>query len=108
MLAILKKLFGIEDAPTADFKALMENGAIIIDVRTTKEFGTGHVLVAKNLPIEKIPNELYKLKAAGKPIITCCKSGNRSAAAATMLQEAGIEAYNGGGWQKLREAIRTN
>jgi phage shock protein E len=106
MLSILKKLFGIEDAPEADFKALMENGAVIIDVRTTKEFGTGHVLIARNLPIEKIPNALHQLKAAEKPIITCCNSGNRSAAAATMLKEAGIEAYNGGSWQKLREAIR--
>jgi phage shock protein E len=106
MLSFLKKLFGVSDEPVTDFKMLMANGATIIDVRTTVEFGTGHILIAKNIPIDKIPKQLSALKDAGKPVITCCKSGTRSAVACATLQEAGIESYNGGGWQSLRSRIQ--
>jgi len=34
----------------------------------------------------------------GKSVIAVCKSGARSAMAATMLQKEGINAFNGGAW----------
>ena len=45
MFGFLKNLFG----PKADFKALVEAGAIIIDVRTPQEFDGGHIKTSKNI-----------------------------------------------------------
>ena len=102
MFSFLKKLFG----PGTDFKALKENGAIIIDVRTPQEFDHGHIKGSKNIPLDKIQREIKTIKNYNKPIITVCKSGARSGMAKSILKGAGVEVYNGGPWNVLVGKIR--
>lgn len=102
MFSFLKKLFG----PGTDFKALKENGAIIIDVRTPQEFDHGHIQGSKNFPLDKIQREIKTIKNYNKPIITVCKSGARSGMAKSILKAAGVEVYNGGPWNVLVGKIR--
>ena len=102
MFSFLKKLFG----PGTDFKALKENGAIIIDVRTPQEFDQGHIQGSKNIPLDKIQREVKAIKNMNKPIITVCKSGARSGMAKSILKSAGVEVYNGGPWTVLVGKIR--
>ncbi len=102
MFSFLKKLFG----PGTDFKALKENGAIIIDVRTPQEFDHGHIQGSKNIPLDKIQREVKTIKNMNKPIITVCKSGARSGMAKSILKSAGVEVYNGGPWNMLIGKIR--
>jgi rhodanese-related sulfurtransferase len=102
MFSFLKKLFG----PGTDFKALKENGAIIIDVRTPQEFDHGHIQGSKNIPLDKIQREIKTIKNFNKPIITVCKSGARSGMAKSILKRAGVEVYNGGPWNVLIGKIR--
>ena len=102
MFSFLKKLFG----PGTDFKALKENGAIIIDVRTPQEFDQGHIQGSKNIPLDKIQREVKSIKNMNKPIITVCKSGARSGMAKSILKSAGVEVYNGGPWNVLIGKIR--
>jgi phage shock protein E len=102
MFSIFKKLFG----PGTDFKALVQQGALIIDVRSPGEFSGGHIKGAQNIPVDKIANQVAKLKKTGKPIITCCRSGARSGMAAGILKQNGIEAYNGGPWNVLNSKIK--
>ena len=102
MFSFLKKLFG----PGTDFKALKENGAIIIDVRTPQEFDHGHIQGSKNIPLDKIQREIKTIKNYNKPIITVCKSGARSGMAKSILKAAGVEVYNGGPWNVLVGKIR--
>ncbi len=102
MFSFLKKLFG----PGTDFKALKENGAIIIDVRTPQEYDHGHIQGSKNIPLDKIQREVKTIKSFNKPIITVCKSGARSGMAKSILKSAGVEVYNGGAWNVLVGKIR--
>jgi rhodanese-related sulfurtransferase len=102
MFGFLKKIFG----PGVDFKALKENGAIIIDVRSPQEFDHGHIQGSKNIPLDKIQREVASIKKMGKPIITVCKSGARSGMAKSILKSAGVEVYNGGPWNILVGKIR--
>jgi phage shock protein E len=100
MLNLFKKLLGI--GPPVDFEAWKAKGAIILDVRTADEFKRGHIKGALNVPLQDLPKS-GKLKNKNQPIITCCASGMRSAAAAATLQKAGFtEVMNGGGWQSLQ------
>lgn len=101
MLSFLKKLFG----PSADYKQLVANGALIIDVRTTQEYRSGHIDRSQNIPLDQIKGKIPELKKAGKPVITVCKSGARSSMAASILKAAGFEVYNGGSWNALKTKI---
>lgn len=103
MLQFLKKLFG--GGPAVDFKTLVQEGALIIDVRTPGEYSSGHIKGSKNIPLQSLQSQVGKIKK-DKPVITCCASGMRSASAKSILKSNGFaEVYNGGGWASLQSKI---
>lgn len=103
MLESIKKFMGIR---STDYARLVEQGAIIVDVRTGGEFSQGHIQGSVNIPVDRIEQQADKLKAKNKPVITCCASGMRSATAKSILESKGIaEVYNGGSWQGLNRKI---
>lgn len=96
MAGFLSRLFGLEDK--ADFKTLLENGAILLDVRTKEEYREGAVANSINIPLDSLNSNWAKLKK-DKPIIAVCASGMRSRSAVTFLRNKGFqEVYNGGSW----------
>jgi phage shock protein E len=103
MLENIKKLLGIK---TIDFAQLVNDGAIVMDVRTAAEFGGGHIKGSVNVPLNKLPQYLPKLKDKTKPIIACCASGSRSAQAMGVLKYNGfMNIYDGGSWFRLNSKI---
>lgn len=105
MIESIKRMLGI--GPSADFKKLMAEGALILDVRTKEEFSRGHIKGAVNIPLNQLNKQLYKIKSKEKPVITCCASGMRSASAKSILRANGFDAYNGGGWQSLKAKLQS-
>ena len=104
MIDTLKNLFGL--GPKIDYIQLINDGAVILDVRTKGEFQSGHIKGAINIPVDQLRNNLNKLKDKNKPIITCCASGIRSASAKNILKSNGYsEVYNGGGWFSLQRKM---
>ncbi|MFN4313964.1 MAG: rhodanese-like domain-containing protein [Chitinophagaceae bacterium] len=104
MFGFIKRLFGA--GPSVDFNALLKRGALIVDVRTSSEYRSGHIKGSVHIPLDQIKAKLPELKKKNKPVITCCRSGNRSGMAKNMLQAAGIECYNGGAWNSLQTKIQ--
>ncbi|HXD79022.1 MAG TPA: rhodanese-like domain-containing protein [Puia sp.] len=102
MSTLISRLFGRSE----DLKAIYQQGAIILDVRTLPEFRSGHIEGAMHIPLDQLAQRTGELKRENKPIIACCASGMRSGTAKSMLSSAGIEAYNGGSWQMLRHKLR--
>lgn len=100
MIDFLKNLLGF--GPSVDYKALVENGAKIIDVRNPSEFKGGHVKGAINIPLPTISANVTKIKKMNVPIVVCCVSGMRSGQAKRTLKREGIEVYNAGAWQNLK------
>lgn len=85
---------------------LVNEGAIVLDVRTKAEFESGHIRGSVNIPVDKLYANMHKLKAKNKAIITCCASGSRSATAKGILSNNGFtNVHNGGSWYKLRSKI---
>lgn len=104
MLNTIKQLLGF--GPTVDLAALVKEGAVILDVRSKGEFASGHIKGSLNIPVDSLTPGLSKLKVSKKPIITCCASGMRSAAAKKILLSNGFtEVHNGGGWTSLQRKI---
>lgn len=103
MIDFIKNMFS--SGPAVDFGSLVKAGAIIVDVRTPGEFNSGHIKGSINIPLDEIKNKMAELKKKNKVIITCCRSGNRSGMAESMLKAEGIESYNGGPWSVLNNQI---
>jgi phage shock protein E len=102
MFQFIKNIF----FPTpVNFKELVQNGAVIVDVRSVQEFKSGHVKNAINIPLDQLKSKIVELKKKNKPIITVCRSGARSSMAKQTLKNAGITVYNGGAWNNLQSKI---
>lgn len=100
-------MFGLEKffKSKTDYPLLLQQGAVIIDVRTAAEYAGGHITGARNISLDQLSSRVKELQKLNKPIITCCQSGARSAMAARILKSAGITAYNGGGWYSLQKKL---
>lgn len=70
---------------------LMNEGALVLDIRSANQFKDGHISGARNVPGDQIAEGAKALdKAKGKTLITCCESGITSAAAARKLTQLGL------------------
>jgi len=71
-------------------RALVGQGAFLLDVRTPEEYAAGHIDGATNIPLEEVSGRTSELPT-DTVIVTYCQSGNRSASAARTLRQAGLE-----------------
>ena len=89
-----------------DYKSMLDNGGIIIDVRSEAEFYSGHIENSLNIPLGNFSSKIDQFKDKDQPIITCCASGMRSAGAARILSAKGYTyVVNGGGWSSLQAKL---
>jgi len=103
-MELLKSILGKSEK--VDFKTMVAEGAVILDVRTPQEFNSGHIKGSMNIPVGDLASQIKRIKK-DKPVITCCASGMRSATAAGILRSSGFtEVYNGGGWNSLEAKIK--
>lgn len=80
---------------------LLKAGAVIVDVRSRGEFASGARKGSINIPLDELARNVKKLDP-GKPIVLCCASGARSAAAERMLRQQGFtQVVNAGSWAAI-------
>ncbi len=96
-LVVIRRLFGGRSVSIEVVKAKIAAGAKIVDVRTPDEFRGGAYPGAVNIPLQSLLGRLKDL-SKDRPIVLYCASGSRSAAAASMLRQAGFaDVVNAGG-----------
>ena len=72
--------------------------AMVIDVRTTEEFASGHFPGAINIPHEQIVEGLAARSVPlDTPLALYCRSGNRSGRAVDALRSAGFSTLQNAG-----------
>lgn len=86
------------EAPAADRGApdprrMVADGAVLLDVRTSDEFSAGHLDGAVNIPIDDLEARLGELPR-DRDVVVYCRSGRRSAHAATLLGAAGFAVHD--------------
>ena len=64
MINTIKKILGI--GKKVDYTQLLQEGAIILDVRSKGEFEGGHIKGALNIPVDQLRNNFSKLKDKNK------------------------------------------
>ncbi|HQS99279.1 MAG: hypothetical protein B7Y26_00260 [Hydrogenophilales bacterium 16-64-46] len=85
------KLSGVEQADTLKATRLYNDEALVLDVRETGEFESGHIPKAKHIPLGQLGKRLGELDAhKDKPVLVNCRSGARSARACGILKKAGF------------------
>ncbi len=71
---------------------LMNQNALVLDVRDAAEYEKGHMLNARNVPLGELEARAAELeKHKAKPVIVVCDTGNRSGRAAAALRKKGFE-----------------
>ena len=93
-----------KDIGNDELVQLQQSGALLVDVRTTSEFATGHIGSAINIPVDQIAAASATWSKT-RPVIVYCATGARSSQAADILAsegfakvynlKAGIVAWNG-------------
>lgn len=69
-------------------RSFIADGAAVIDVRETNEFGAGHAPTARNVPLGSLRNESLEGNQ-NDTVVVYCGHGERSSTAASLLERAG-------------------
>jgi len=87
---LLRRSTGGPSMSTAQATQLINrDDALIVDVREPAEYQAGHILGAKNTPLERLGET--ELKRKDKPVIVYCESGERAPKAAAILRKRGYD-----------------
>lgn len=84
---------------------LNQDRAVVVDVRDPKDYATGHMREARNIPIKELPKRVGELdRFKSKSVILVCNAGVQSGRAGSLLKKAGFKevfSLNGGmaAWQ---------
>lgn len=87
---------------------VVPSDAFLVDVRTKKEFDSGSVPNAVNIPLQELNSKLSEFEGK-ENIIVFCRSGNRSGKAKKILDQNGFQnVTNGGSWKNVLSKIEEN
>ncbi len=83
----------IEEVDPAAVREQVSNGAVVVDVRETDEWGNGHIPGARHVPKSHLESRIEGAAPdRSQHVILYCASGNRSAwAARTLIEDLGYE-----------------
>ncbi len=71
---------------------MMNDGAVIVDLRAPNQYKDGHIAGARNVPSDQIADGAKALeKLRGKTLIMCCDTGTTAGAAVRTLTRAGFK-----------------
>ena len=107
---LLRRVTGGPWVSTGEATQLMNReDALVVDVREPGEYGAGHILGARNVPLAQIDERISSggelAKRKEKPVIVYCDGGERASKAAAVLRKLGftrVVNLSGGlpGWQQ--------
>lgn len=78
--------------PAAAVQLINREKAVVVDVCETEEFAAGHIVGARNIPLNQLEEKLAgAVKNKALPLILVCQSGARSGRAVLMARKLGYE-----------------
>ena len=91
-----RKSRGLTHIEPPEAVKLINNDAVIIDIRSPEAFAKGHIVNARNIPMDELDANQEKIDRLGsKPILTVCDAGMSSKRAVDSLRKAGLETVYG-------------
>ena len=108
-----RKASGMINIEASDAVKLMNNDAVVVDLRNAEAYSRGHIVGARNIPSDELTAKMDSLeKFKSKPIVTVCDSGISSTRAVNQLRNAGFESAYGlkggmNGWSQAGMPVVT-
>lgn len=91
-----RKASGLVNVEAIEAVQLINNDAVVIDLRSVDAFSKGHIVNARNIPSDELDAKMDALGAVkSKPIIAVCDAGMTASKAVTALRAAGFESVYG-------------
>jgi rhodanese-related sulfurtransferase len=91
----------VPEVDAVEAARLVEEGALLLDVREPDEWEGGHAPTAVHVPLATLP---ANRPPTGQPIVAVCRSGSRSARATAALSGWGYDVVNLAGGMQAWEA----
>lgn len=91
-MELRRKAAGVTSLEPHEVVKLVNADAVVVDLRNADAFARGHIVNAKNIPLDELQagsDKLERLKTG--PIIAVCDSGTTSTRAVATLRKAGVE-----------------
>ena len=85
-----RKASGMVAVGPSEAVALMNNDAMIVDLRSTESFSKGHIVNARNIPFDEFDVKKDTL-SKNKPVIAVCDAGINSNKAIAALRQSGFD-----------------
>jgi rhodanese-related sulfurtransferase len=83
---------GATITPTSLVNLVNREGALLVDIRDTKEFGSGHIAGAVSMPVSSIDARIGELESyKDKPVVLVCKMGQHASATGRKLKALGFD-----------------
>ena len=91
-----RKASGLINVDAGDAVKLINNDALVVDIRSAEAYSRGHIVNAKNIPSDELDSRLAKLEQyKASPVIAVCDNGITSTRAVNTLRGAGFESAYG-------------
>lgn len=91
-----RKASGLVNIEAIEAVKLINNDAVVIDLRGVDAYAKGHIVSAKNIPSDEMEAKMSSLEAMkSKPIIAVCDAGITATKAVNTLRQAGFESVYG-------------
>jgi rhodanese-related sulfurtransferase len=91
-----RKASGLVNVEAGDAVKLINNDAVVIDIRSADAFARGHIVNAKNIPQDELDGKIDQLeKYKAVPIVAVCDSGVTTTRAVDTLRKSGFESVFG-------------
>lgn len=94
-------------SPAEEVLAAVEDGALVVDVRTPEEYAEGHIAGALNIDVqeEDFEERVAELDPSRTTVVYCATGRRAEVAARAMRRDPGFDTVlNGGGFEDLAEA----
>ena len=97
----------IGQIPARAAREHLRHGAVVIDVRSEREYAAGHLRGAVNMPVDRIETMApERLKDRNQVLLLHCHSGTRSAVARKKLARMGFaRAFNLGSYGRAARIV---
>ena len=91
-----RKASGLINVESTEAVKLINNDAVVVDLRSVDAYAKGHIVSARSIPLDELDGRLNNLEdVKSKPIVAVCDNGITSTKAVNTLRTAGFESVYG-------------
>ena len=91
-----RKASGLINVDAGEAVKLINNDAVVLDIRSAESFSRGHIVNAKNIPKDELDAKIEQLKQyKGTPILAVCDAGVTTTGIVSKLRAQGFESVFG-------------